>query len=146
MNLLVPVDFSEASQKVIDFAKKLASAFSAKIWLLHVAEPEPDFIGYEVGTQTQRDAVAGKFRKEHRQIQQLGEELRLSGLDCVALLIQGPIVDKILSEADKISADMIVIGSHGKGAIKRLLVGSTSEGVLRKSSIPILVVPTHEGR
>ena len=53
-------------------------------------------------------------------------------------------MDTILAEATKLDADMIVIGTHGHGAMYRLLVGSVSEGVLHKSKCPILVIPTHE--
>ena len=143
MKLLVPVDLSDSSRLVINRAKELAQALSAKIWLLHVADPDPDFIGYESDTQSLRDGVAEKFHKEHSELQQFSQELRSIGLDCVALLIQGPTVETILNEAGKLSVDVIAIGSHGKGAMKRFLVGSTSEGVLHKSVVPVLVIPTH---
>lgn len=77
-------------------------------------------------------------------MQKYAEELRTDGIDCVALLIQGETVKNILKEAKKLSADMIIIGSHGKGAAMRFLVGSTSEGVLHYSPIPTLIIPTHK--
>jgi nucleotide-binding universal stress UspA family protein len=60
-----------------------------------------------------------------------------------ALLVQGVTADTILEEAAKLAADIIVVGSRGKGALQQLVVGSVSEGVLRKSQCPVLVVPTH---
>lgn len=143
MKLLVAVDFSDSSRKVLDYVKDLAKAVSGKIWLLHVAEPDPDFVGYEVGPSEVRDAVARRFHQEHQQLQQLSQELRSKGSACEALLIQGPTVKTILREIEKLSVDMVVLGSHGKGLLRHILVGSTSEGVLQKSSIPVLVVPTH---
>lgn len=143
MKLLVAIDLSDSSRIVLDYVKDLAKALSGKIWLLHVAEPDPEFVGYEVDPPVMRDAVARRFHKEHQQIQQLSQELRSTGLECDALLVQGPTVETILRQIEKLPVDMVVIGSHGKGVLRHLLVGSTSEGVLHKSSIPVLVVPTH---
>ena len=143
MELLVAVDFSDSSRIVIEYVTDLAKALSGKVWLLHVAEPDPEFVGYDVDPPEMRDAVARRFHQEHQQIQQLSQELRSNGLDCEALLIQGPTVETILREIEKLSVDMVIIGSHGKGILRHLLVGSTSGGVLQKSSVPVLVVPTH---
>ncbi len=143
MKLLVAVDFSDSSAEVLARTKELALGMKAKVWLLHVAEPDPDFVGYDAGPQTVRDAIAKKFHKEHRDLQGQAEEFRSAGLDAVALLVQGPTVQTVLAEAEKLEVDLIVIGTHGKGAVKRLLVGSTSEGLLHKASLPVLVVPTH---
>ncbi|MDH5428205.1 MAG: universal stress protein [Nitrospirota bacterium] len=143
MQLLVAVDFSDSSRIVIEYVTDLANVVCGKIWLLHVAEPDPEFVGYDVDPPEMRDVIARRFHKEHLQIQQLSQELRSKGLDCEALLIQGPTVETILRESKKLSVDMVVVGSHGKGILKHLLVGSTSEGVLHQSSIPVLVAPTH---
>jgi nucleotide-binding universal stress UspA family protein len=71
----------------------------------------------------------------------MAEKLRDSGLDCDAILVQGPYVEKIVSESKRLDADLIVIGAHSKGLVSRVLLGSVSEGVLRKSHIPVMVVP-----
>ena len=144
MNILVSLDISESSDKVVAEATQLAKAMSAKLYLLHVAEPEPDFIGYGVGPQTVRDSVSEEFHKEHAHIQELAESLRLKGLDAKGLLVQGSTVETILKQADKLKAQMIVMGSHGRGAIYKMLVGSVSEGVLHGAKCPVLVVPTHK--
>lgn len=144
MKLLAAVDFSDSTEMVIDSVKDIAKSSNAKVCLLHVADPDPDFIGYESGPQSERDAVASRFHSEHKSLQQYAEDLRSEGIDCIALLVQGPTVETILHEAEKLSVGMIVVGSHGRGAVMRVLVGSTSEGVLHHASIPVLIVPTHE--
>ena len=144
MELLAAVDFSDSTEKVIENAKNISKSFNAKMWLIHVAEPDPDFVGYVPGPQTVRDAVASRFHAEHKSLQQYAEKLRSEGIDCLALLVQGSTVETILHEAEKLSVGMIVVGSHGKGALMRALVGSTSEGVLHNSLLPVLVVPTHK--
>ena len=150
MNILVAIDLTKSSQLVVGQAKKLAKALSAKIWLLHVASLTPDISFSPVGSDevTLQDAVREeveiKFQNEHGQLQQFDQELRLAGLDCTTLLVEGPVNETILNEAAKLSADMVILGSHGKGFVDRFFLGSTSTGILHKSPVPVLVVPTHD--
>ena len=66
MNILVCIDFSDSTEKIVSTSEKLAKDVSAKLWILHVAEPEPDFVGYEVGPQYIRDSLAEQFHQEHQ--------------------------------------------------------------------------------
>lgn len=141
MNYLVPIDFSEATATVMTAIAKLGRPGEDKIWLLHVAEPDPAFVGYEAGPDVVRGQVADEYKREHKEIQKLSESLRKKGFDCKGLLIQGPVVETILESARKAKADMIAMGSHGHSAVYQILVGSMSEGVLHKSPIPVLFVP-----
>ena len=143
MNILVGVDLSGCTDTIVEQAKALAKALSAKVWLIHVAEPEPDFVGYDAGPQSERDAIAEHFHREHNELQTFAKQLRADGVDTTALLIQGPTAETILNEASKLNADMVIVGSHGRGAMERLLMGSVSEDVLRRTGCPILIVPTH---
>lgn len=144
MNIVVCVDLSESTDKIVRKAEEIAGAVSAKLWLLHVAEPDPDFIGYEVGPQSVRDSLSRKFREQHRLLQQIADRVRAGGVDTTALLVQGATVDTILAKSSGLNANMIIVGSHGKGAMYQLLVGSVSEGLLRNGLCPILIVPTHK--
>jgi nucleotide-binding universal stress UspA family protein len=143
MNILVSLDLSESAEKVITAATNLAKAMSSELYLIHVAEPEPDFIGYGVGPQTVRESVSKELHKEHAQIQEISERIRQNGIKATGLLLQGSIVETILKQAKKLDVEMIVMGTHGRGAVFKLLVGSVSEGVLRGAKCPVLVVPTH---
>lgn len=144
--ILAAIDFSEVTPVVVSAAETLSRAFDGcRVCLLHVAPPEPDFVGYEPGPQTVRDQLAEKFRDEHRRLHEIQKDLESKGVATTALLIQGPIAEKILEEIDRQKADLAVMGSHGHGALHQLLVGSVSEGVLRKSSCPVLVVPSRKG-
>lgn len=139
--IVAAVDFSPLSSAVIQHAATLASAFSAPVLLLHAAAPDPDFVGYEVGPQNVRDARAETLRHEHRELQRLAEELRGRGLTAEALLVEGPTVDTILSVASTNGADLLVVGSHGHGAVARAFLGSVSTGIVHHSPIPVLVIP-----
>lgn len=139
--ILVPVDFSDVTSTVVSAAAALAQPFNSKIVLLHVSEPEPDFVGFEPGPQAVRASVARDFRAEHQKLEELKQSLGSSGSAVTALHIQGPMVEKILQEAEQHGAGLIVMGSHGHGAFYNLLVGSVTSGVLKGATCPVLVVP-----
>lgn len=141
MRLLVPLDLSSATERVLATAIKLSRSMSADVWLLHVAAPEPDFVGYGAGSLAVRDQVAHEHREEHRTLQAHAQALRDLGVDCTALLIQGPTADTILREATRLQADLIVMATHGHGAMFDLLVGSISHSVLRQGKVPVVMVP-----
>ncbi len=137
--ILVPVDFSDATPGLIETAKKFATTFGSRVVLLHVSEPEPDFVGFEPGPMAVRQTVALDLKGEHEKVEALKASCGLS--DVLALHIQGPAIEKILHEATTHGADLIVMGSHGHGALYELLVGSVTSGVLKKAKCPVLVVP-----
>jgi nucleotide-binding universal stress UspA family protein len=144
MNILVAVDLSEATPRVMQVTERVARQSEGKVRLLHVAEAEPDFMGYDAGPEVVRDQVAKEFRDEHKSIQAYAEQLREAGLDASARLIQGPIVETVFNEAKRFEADMLIVGSHGFGAIYDLLIGSISRGILKDTDIPVLVVPIRD--
>jgi nucleotide-binding universal stress UspA family protein len=141
MRLLVPLDLSDATPKVLGMARRMGLAAHASVWLLHVAGPEPAFVGYAPGPDVVRDQVAEEYRQQHRDVQAHAEELRAAGVDATALLIQGATAGCILAEAERLEADLIVMGTHGRGAVYDLMVGSVSTAVLRGSRIPVLFIP-----
>jgi nucleotide-binding universal stress UspA family protein len=139
--MIAALDLSPISDEVVNCAASIARAFSARLVLLHVAAPDPDFVGFDVGPQSVRDARARELRDEHRAFQQLAHVLRDSGVNAEAGLVQGPTVDTILEQAERQKADLLIVGSHGHGAVYRALLGSVSEGVLHRSKIPVLIIP-----
>ncbi len=140
-NILVPIDFSEATDKILNMAKNQAKAFHAKVWLIHVAAPDPDFVGYDVGPQYIRDNRAENLKEEHQKLHDLSQTLNHDSIECDPLLVQGPTSKTILDESKKLSCDLIIIGSHGHGIWHEMLVGSVCDDVVKKSKIPVLVVP-----
>ena len=145
MNILVAVDLSSASQKILHYVKTLALGLSAKVWLLYVEKPDLGFVGFGPGRpQSVLDKVADEFEKKHKELQDEVDKLQGSGIDAMALLVQGEAVEVVLDESSKLKTDLIVVGSHGHGAVYHLLVGSVSEGVLHRSTCPVLIVPTHD--
>jgi nucleotide-binding universal stress UspA family protein len=140
-HILAALDFPDVTVPVVEAAAEQARMSGAKLWILHVAAPEPDFVGYEAGPQHVRDARAAELREEHRALQAIKEELAAEGLNAEALLISGFTADTILAEAERLAADLIVIGSHGHSLLHDLLIGSVCVEVIRRSPLPVLAVP-----
>jgi nucleotide-binding universal stress UspA family protein len=141
-NILTPIDFSDATDAVVAAASQLAKALDAKVWLIHAAVPEPDFVSYEVGPEYVRDSAARHLREEHRTLGQYQESMRADGVEVTAMLVPGEAIDKILQEAESLKAGWIVLGSHGHGALYNLLAGSVCQGVVKKAPCPVVIVPS----
>lgn len=140
-NILVGIEFEEQSMQILERAQELAKSFKAKLWLIHIAAPDPEFIGYEGGPSSVRNQRAAELRAEHRMLQKLGERLKSEGLQAECLLVQGPTDDTLLEEAQKIKADLLVVGHHKSNWLYRFFVGSNAEDLLRKAKLPIMAVP-----
>jgi len=140
-NVILAIDFSESTRRILEAAIEVAKAFSAHLYIIHVAAPNPDFVGYEEGPQSERDAVAAHYHQEHRELGGFAAEARQQGVASTALLVQGPTVEKLILERERLQADLVVVGSHGRSAILQLVVGSTSEGLIRKAGCPVMIIP-----
>lgn len=137
--LLVAYDYTSSSDVAIKLAISIAEKFQSHIWLLHVVEPEPDFIGYTPGPQNVREQVAIEYHNEHKKLQSLAGELKNRYSNITPISAQGAVADTILSQADKKNVDLILIGSTGKSKLKSILLGSVSEYVVKNSNKSVLV-------
>lgn len=141
-DVLACVDLSPASATVVVEAARLARGLGARLHILHAAAPEPEFVGYdEPGGPSDRDHRAGELRDEHGHLGDLAASVADGDLDVTPLLVMGTTVDVIREEADRHESALIVVGSHGHGALHRLLVGSTTNKLLRTAGRPVVVVP-----
>ena len=141
--ILVPIDFSDVTGKVVDTAASLAGALGSRVILVHVAEPEPQFVGYDPGPLSVRVAVAGDIHADQRRLEALKQ--KFGAADVVAFHVQGSIPDEILGLAREHGATLIVMGSHGHGALYHLLAGSVTTAILKEAPCPVLIVPS-DGR
>jgi nucleotide-binding universal stress UspA family protein len=140
VSLLVTIDFSSVTDAQIDIVDSLASR-DRKIHLLHVTEPDPSFVGLEAGPEEVQHQVASELQNARDELDALANRLRAKGHMVDTLLVPGPTVQTIVEQAEELDADVIVMGSHGRGKLFDLVVGSVSAGVIRKSPVPVLVVP-----
>lgn len=140
-NILVTIDFEEKGQVLIDKAAEMAEKFNAKLWLVHVAAPDPEFVGYEVGPQYVRDVLAKDLREEHKLLQNFSTQLKNRNIDAEGLLVQGTTIETIVELTQKLAIDLIVIGKHKHGFFHKTFMVSTDESLIELSNVPVLVVP-----
>jgi nucleotide-binding universal stress UspA family protein len=157
-SILVPIDLSDSMPLVLDQARQIAQAFAAAIHLVHVKEitpvTPPTTFGYGVAgmpelmpmsTAPVLDQVAPPLAGEESQRAKLAnwqKEIRQAGVNVSLDEPTGAVVEEILRIADAFKSDLIVMGRHGHGAMYNLLVGSVTEGVLKRGSCPVLLVPS----
>ncbi|MGE3275330.1 MAG: universal stress protein [Vicinamibacterales bacterium] len=137
-SILCPVDFSAHARHALRLAVALAARTGARLTVLTVTDPLLDAAARATGdhgalVQQTQDALSAL-------LDELGPP-RLSGPPAVSVLV-GAAADQILVQADECGADVIVMGTQGLGGARRLLFGSTTERVLRRTSRPVLAVPS----
>jgi len=140
-NILVAIDFNDSIGELISYAEGIAIKFGAKIWVLHVAAPNPDFVGYEPGPQYIRDFRAEELREEHRKLQNICDAFISPEVESEALLIQGSTVESVIDEAGKLECDLLIVGTHKHSFFYNLLSENVSLELLKKTDIPLLAIP-----
>lgn len=143
-NIVVAVDFSNATSGVLDMAVRLAKSFNANLQLFHVIEPEPSYTAY--GFTPDEFPAMNAFQEEAKRraagkLDELLAAVRADVPQATAEIAEGSPLHAILSQVRESGADFVVVGSHGHGVIASLLLGSVAEGMVRKATVPTLVVP-----
>ena len=143
--LLVPLDASASTAKVLNHAEGLAQALPARVVLLHVVEPVATYVpvgaAMDVIATSPPPIEEGETDGAKQRIEQLAAPLRARGIDVACEAVLGLAVDEIIEQAKTLAADYIVLGSHGHGALYHLFSGSVVTGVLKHSPCPVIVVP-----
>jgi nucleotide-binding universal stress UspA family protein len=122
---------------------ELASAFSSKVWVLHIV-PHSREAPFNVDSKTLRREVSAELRHEHEFLQHLAQCLRDRDIDATALLVEGAEIRTILKESDRLDIDLIVLGCHRHGLLYGALMDVTEEGLLSKCTRPIMFIPISE--
>ena len=133
--ILLPTDFSDTAQYALDYARELARRFGASVHLLHVV-PDPMQNWAVEGMPVVSDLAEQWKADAERRL----AEVRLDGPQTVRAVRVGHAFVEILQYAAHNGIDMIVMGTHGRGPVEHLLLGSVAEKVVRKASCPVLTV------
>ena len=156
-NILVAIDFSKNSERVVDQAAELCKEPGAKLIIVHVTsdalqaayastqfyEVAPEYVSAPGGdVEMAREICAVEYRREHQSLLNISARMRKAGVEARAMLLKGEdAAALILDKARELKVDLIVIGSHGHGLLRKILVGSVTEAVLRKAPCGVLIVP-----
>ena len=137
--ILYPVDFFESSDKVLPYVKLMAEKLGAKIELIHVVRGSSDFVGFEMGTAWYSSFEGELLEGGQKAMYRFAEE-RFAGLDIETTVAVGDVAEEIIKHAEKSGTDMIIIGTHGRKGLEKIMFGSVARGVVRGASCPVLTV------
>ena len=134
--ILVLTDFSDMSQRALEYAKAIARQGNSQLLLVHVSPPMNLITPPEAAWIDESEVQA---RQEER-LEQSGAALRSEGYRAKAFLLVGALHDELLSAVRQYEVDLIILGTHGRKGFDRFLFGSETEAVLRHSRCPVLSV------
>jgi nucleotide-binding universal stress UspA family protein len=137
--VLVPVDFSEHSDRALTYATGLAKGFGATLHLVHVYPAS----AYIAPPLLPGPVIIGQFRDQSQKAfdEFLERARRDHCIEITGTLLEGVPHVEILRLATELQADLIVMGTHGRTGIEHLLLGSIAERVVRSSEVPVITVP-----
>ena len=143
-SILLPTDFSECGNYALSYAASLARTFGASIICVrdHVIEPMVPTVGYSGMTEPLpiADITDQLEDSAERELPKLAECEECAGLEVEELIVHGEAASEIVRVAKEREVDLIVISSHGRTGLGRILFGSTAEAVVRHAPCPVLVV------
>lgn len=142
--VLVPIDFSKASKKAIQYAVRFADQFNCEIDLIHVIEPTTAMFGAPLAIEVSPNAE-DEFLAAEKDLTTLARESCTDGVKPVHSLIRvGHAPNEITKAAKELDIDVIIIATHGDTSWRHLCIGSTAERVVRTAPCPVLVVREKE--
>ena len=141
-SILLPTDFSDCANYALSYAASLARTFGASIICVHVIEPMVPTVGYSGMTEPLpiADITDQLEDSAERELPKLGNCDECAGLQVEEVIAHGEAASEIVRVAKDRNVDLIVVSSHGRTGLGRILFGSTAEAVVRHASCPVLVV------
>jgi nucleotide-binding universal stress UspA family protein len=122
--LLIAVDLSEPSKEVIEAGLRLAAAVDGAVELVHVREPFVYAVAGQYGPTAEQERALVSWID--RALAQAGDRFNHARIPCVTTSLYGSPAREIVAHADKIGADLIVVGTHGRGGITHAVLGGRS--------------------
>ncbi|MGB0131331.1 universal stress protein [Chlorobium sp.] len=139
--ILCPVDFSDASRKAVRYAHEFAVSMGAAMFLLNVVEPRPMAVDLSLNYIPLEEDLE---KAAEADLDALKNELLREGLKVESSVEIGNPSDVILEKAAELDVNLVIMGSHGKKGLSRLIMGSVAETVVRKADCPVLIVKSAE--
>ncbi|SEA46872.1 Universal stress protein family protein [Desulfuromusa kysingii] len=142
--VLTAIDFSDSSDNAFQMALSLAKSFSAKLLVVHVINEPVDLRGFYVPHISFEKLEEEIEEGAHKMMESFCRKNLAEFKNYECHIVAGLPFEQIIQQADEKSADLIVIGTHGRTGFDHVLFGSTAEKVVRKSKVPVLTVRLEE--
>ena len=139
--ILCPIDFSDASHNAVRYAHEFAKGMGAHLVLLNVVEPRPMAVDMSLSYVPLEEDLEKAARED---LEEIIRSEREKGVEVQAEVQIGTPSEIILDRAEELDVNLVILGSHGKTGLSRLLMGSVAESVVRKAKCPVLIVKAEE--
>ncbi len=140
-HILVPVDGSRTAQMAVDKAIAMAKAFGSQVTVIYVIDPYP-FTG--VGTDFaygQAEYLSAATTEANEAVKNAKQSFAAAGINAATSVVEAHTAWRGIVEAgESLKTDLIVMGSHGRRALEKLVLGSVAQAVLSHTKLPVLVV------
>ncbi len=137
--ILLAVDFSETSDKITEYAKLLAGSMDAELMVIYSAPSLSQYVGFHVPPSS-IDNFVGEIVSGAEKTMETFLNEHFEGFTVKGKVVNGYPAEEILNMAKEENCDLIVMGTHGRTGIDRILFGSVAEKVVKCSEIPVLTV------
>jgi nucleotide-binding universal stress UspA family protein len=137
-HILVATDFSESAGRALDLAVEMATKFESELTLVHCWEPPSYSYGGDLYVPV--DLITPIERGANRALEDALVELKKRLPRAKSMLRSGSTWEEILVAASAVHADLIIVGTHGRRGLNRMLLGSVAEKIVRMAEIPVLSV------
>lgn len=142
--ILCPTDFSPVADAGVDRAASLAAREGAELVLLHVLAPITAYVVPDVAGSLLVDLEARARVDAREELRRLRDRVRRTGVPAHTLLVQGDASLRIARAAERLRCDLIVLATHGRTGLRRMVLGSVAEAVVRRAPCPVLAIrPPH---
>ncbi len=137
-HILCPVDLSETSRHALDHALAIANWYDARVTVFHVFSVPQLLIAPPVGMVEELAELRPRPEEVADEVRRFAGLTAASRTDVV--VVEGNPVREILDQVERLSADLLVMGTHGRSALSQMLLGSVAENVIRRAPCPVVVV------
>ena len=151
-NILVALDGSEVAEKALPVARDLANSSGGTVHLIQVVSRQPeqeagrsggDFnpLLAEMSLDLARKLIETRLTRGQEYLDRVAVDLTNAGLKVETTIVEGAASEQIISYSREHSVDLVVMSTHGHGGVRRLLLGSVTDRVIRSCEVPVLVMP-----
>ncbi len=138
-NIMCAVDFSEMSAKVASYAQLLSKSLNAPVKVVYVAPSLSQYVGFHVPPTSIENFVGEIVSGAEKTMDSFIQE-NFSDIDVSGRVLSGYAAEEILNYAGEENIDLIIMGTHGRKGIDRVLFGSVAEKIVKSASIPVMTI------
>ncbi|HPR17201.1 MAG TPA: universal stress protein [Candidatus Cloacimonadota bacterium] len=142
--ILTAIDLNDETNAVISQAIKITKLFGASLCIVHCESYDYYQTLGETDVIPQPEFREGRLQIIRERLKKVKDLIQQEGIEVKSVLLEGPTAENIISAAEDFQAELIIVGSHKHGKFYNLLIGSTHDALIKRSKVPVLVIPPLE--